>query len=61
VPALLPTLCRWVTGHPCPPSDPPCPAGCRDETTVLALNGLTKVLRAHMAAMLATDGWEGKW
>lgn len=53
--------------HPHVCTDPGCPlippphCLCRDETTVLALNGLTKVLRAHMASMLATDGWEGKW
>lgn len=34
---------------------------CRDETTVLALNGLGKVLRANMSTILALPGFNDKW
>jgi hypothetical protein len=34
---------------------------CRDETTVLAFNGLCKVLRAHMTTVLAIPGINDKW
>jgi hypothetical protein len=33
----------------------------RDETTVLAFNGLAKVLRAHMATAAALPGFDDKW
>lgn len=34
---------------------------CRDETTVLAFNGLGKVMRANMATVLALPGINEKW
>lgn len=40
---------------------PPFSASCRDETTVLAFNGLGKVLRAHMPTVLALPGINDKW
>jgi hypothetical protein len=33
----------------------------RDETTVLALNGLGKVLKANMATVLMLPGFDEKW
>lgn len=33
----------------------------RDETTVLALNGLGKVLKANMATVLTLPGFDDKW
>lgn len=45
-------MCAWVLGRS---------LLCRDETTVLAFNGLGKVLRAHMAAVLAISGFNEKW
>lgn len=33
----------------------------RDETTVLALNGIAKVLRSHMGSMLVMEGFDDKW
>lgn len=33
----------------------------RDETTVLAFNGLGKVLRAHISTALALPGFNDKW
>lgn len=34
---------------------------CRDETTVLALNGLGKVLKANMGTVVAMQGFDDKW
>lgn len=50
----------------CPqPSDHASPlaaaVSCRDETTVLAFNGLGKVMRAHMTTVLALPGINDKW
>jgi hypothetical protein len=39
-----------------PPTHPP-----RDETTVLAFTGLSKVLRAHLHTVYVMDGFESKW
>jgi hypothetical protein len=36
-------------------------SACRDETTVLALNGLGKVLKANMATVLTLPGFDEKW
>jgi hypothetical protein len=36
-------------------------SSCRDETTVLAFNGLGKVMRAHMPTVLALPGINDKW
>eukprot|EP00878_Enallax_costatus_P029718 GHUV01032261.1.p1 GENE.GHUV01032261.1~~GHUV01032261.1.p1 ORF type:complete len:129 (+),score=17.55 GHUV01032261.1:435-821(+) len=34
---------------------------CRDETTVLSLNGLGKVLKANMTTILAMPGFDERW
>lgn len=39
----------------------PLPSSCRDETTVVAFNGLGKVMRAHMPTVLALPGINEKW
>ena len=33
----------------------------RDETTVLALNGMSKVLRVHLTGMMQMQGFADKW
>lgn len=38
-----------------------CLHACRDETTVLAFNGLGKVLKANMATVLGIQGFDEKW
>lgn len=45
-----------------PHAVPPRPAATpRDETTVLAFTGLSKVLRAHLPTVYTMEGFEEKW
>lgn len=58
--ACLRAAAAWCFTPPPPPPIPPTHTH-RDETTVLALTGLAKVLRAHLPAIAGLDGFDDKW